>query len=95
MKLNAMPSLHGAISKTTFEFSVQESTTIEAKTRLRHLFVIVGIMLQRNWLQPAYKTCNNLVIFAEYLVSKLLLSFSCEFDRLVGDALSCFETGKS
>ena len=52
-----------------------EPTTIEAKTRVRHLFVIVGIMLQRNWLQLAYKTVfffffyiNQIFIETQYTV---------------------------
>ena len=77
-----------------------EPTTIEAKTRLRHLFVIVGIMLQGNCQQPGYKT----VIFArikKFLLNILLVNFcyrsfvNYKFDRMVGDAFSCFETRKS
>ena len=79
---------------------LREQTTIDTKARIRYLFVIVGIMLQRNWLQPAYKT----VIFAtikKLLLNVLLVNFcyrssgNYKFDRMVRDALSCFVAGAS
>ena len=58
------------------------------------------IMLQRNWLQLAYKTVSFALIktisLNVFLVNFCYSSFvNYEFDRMVGDALSCFEAETS
>ena len=58
------------------------------------------ILLQLNWLQSAYKTVTFALI-KKISLNVLLINFcyssfvNYEFDGMVGDALSCFETEAS